>query len=121
MTGLRDRAEEAESEVVLIGNATPGTHRIETEDLVPADDLGNDEFPQYGEYLPTVRHPDSDTTVFVECPPVLAKEIADQVAQNANLAGRWFHLADAEKVDGRWTVEVEVAPADAEHGELPWQ
>lgn len=121
MTDLRGQAERAESEVVLMGNAAPGTHLIESESLVPAEDLGNDEFPQYGEYLETVRHPESKVTVYLECPPILAKEIADQVAHNADLEGRWFHLADAEKVDGRWKVDVEVAPADAELGELPWK
>lgn len=121
MTGIRDQAEKAEEEVVLIGNAAPGTHRIEGEELVAAEEIGTDEFPQYGDYLPTVRHPEAEKTVYLECPPVLAKAIADQVAHNAGLEGRWFRLEEAEKEDGRWTVAVEVAEAGLKFAELPWR
>lgn len=118
MTGLRDHAKRAEEEVRTVANATGHTYRVESDELLEADEIGDDEFPQYGEWLETTDRPDAGKTVYLETPPVLAKELVDAVAHNADLEGRLFTLSEAEKVDGRWTVDLEVHDADTEWADL---
>jgi len=56
--------------------------------------------------------------VYLETPAVLAKRLVDEVAHNADLEGRLFTLTDAEKVDGRWEVDLEVHDAGTEWSDL---
>jgi len=118
MTGLRDHAKKAETEVRTVSNAEGHTYRIESDELLEADEIGDDEFPQYGQWLETTDRPEGTKTVYLETPAVLAKRLVDEVAHNADLEGRLFTLTDAEKVDGRWEVDLEVHDAGTEWSDL---
>lgn len=113
---LRDKAQEAEQEVVLAGDMEWSLYRIRSDDLTDAEEVSEPgDFPEYGEYLEADKGQDRDILYYLECPSRLAKAVVDQVAHNADLEGRWIHVKKVEKDDSdRWDFEVDVLPADVE-------
>lgn len=110
MTSLGDKAEtppdirrpaEAEGESFTITDLV----------LVGADDIGTDEFPRYGDFLPVVDA--SGNEAFLECPTGLAASIMNEFGDHAPRTGTRFVIESASKVDGDdgnqvWAFEVEI-------------
>ena len=46
------RADEKETEIWLAADNPTGLFHVRSTDVVDADEIGTDEFPQYGEFLP---------------------------------------------------------------------
>jgi hypothetical protein len=105
MTTIDDKAEAVDSpDVHLVRDSAPGLYRLETIDLTPADELGNDEFPRYGDF---VECTDSRMeTCYVEVPGALAKFLANYIE-----VGDWFRIVSVSKTaDGEWRYDVDEEP-----------
>lgn len=107
MTDLNEKATSAR-DVVRAGELDGVTYRLQTTELTDADDIGgDDDFPQFGEFLDvTAVDADHDDLGprWVECPADLARELVEAEVG----AGDVFTVTDAGKTeDGAWTFEVE--------------
>lgn len=109
MTTLEDKAETPEVVALSIADAdeTAGRFELESLELDPADEVGTDQFPQYGDWLPVTRYIDGmeHGDMHLECPRGLAKELVAAEIE----AGDVFAVTDSTKgLDGEWQVEVEL-------------
>lgn len=109
---LNDKAEDG-GEVLSIEDAadSAGTLRVESTELEPAEDVGTDKYPQYGDWMPVTRvidgieHGDS----YVETPQGLAKRLVDHGVEE----GTEFVVTAVQKTrDGIWDVTVEFVGDD---------
>lgn len=108
MTSLEDRADDGSEDWVLAPESA-GVYRIETDQLVSADDIGN-EYPEFGEFLHTTRMSatsDGDwieeETVYVECPAGLARAVLEAGAGPGDIIG----IGNPTKTEGgRWRFTV---------------
>lgn len=115
---LGDKAEQSDREEVRLARDTIGAYRLESEDLVPADDIsGEDEFPQYGDFLACreLRQVNGKVEigekVLVEVPGALAKELVEQEIGE----GDGFRIQSVRKnAAGEWeyTTSMEPLPSD---------
>ena len=105
MTTIDDKADAADApDVHLVRDSAPGLYRLETMDLTPADKLGSDEFPRYGDFVECI---DSRMeTCYVEVPGSLAKVLSSRAE-----VGDWFRIVSVNKTaDGTWQYDVDVDP-----------
>ena len=104
MTSIDDKAEAADQpDVDLARQSAPGLYRLESRDLTPADEIGTDEFPQYGDFLPV------DTVngwQYIECPANLAKWLVEEGVET----GDAFRIVSVRKVDGEWKYDADSEP-----------
>lgn len=112
MTDIEEKAE-ASPEVDLVRQSAPGVYRLETTELVGADDLtGEGSFPQYGDFLRVStshggENPQWDAEQYIECPQALAQWLVDHEVGE----GDAFRIRDVTKVDGEWQYDaVEIDP-----------
>lgn len=108
MTSLEDKAEQADNEAYRVPEAAEasGRFRIESMELTSADEIGTDQFPQFGDWLPVTRVVDGldHGECHLECPGALARSLIDAGAE----VGTSFGVETASKNrDGEWTVEIE--------------
>lgn len=123
MTSLEEKAEEGQTQFVAASDLLPGSMWcIESSDLVPAGELGTEEFPQHGEWLPASQGTKVD--YFLECPSGLAMAIMEQVeARGAESPeGYWFRVLEAERDredddNAPWVFDVKLAAADVDSRE----
>lgn len=105
---LGDKASAGSEEEVRLARDSMGLYKIDDDELVPADEIGTDEFPQYGDFLPCLtssggRDPSWNMEVFVECPSSLAKQLVDMEIGT----GDAFRINSVRKgPDGSWTYSV---------------
>lgn len=106
MKGFDDKAEEA-IPCVRVAEADTTTYRVTKSGLLPASEVGTDEFPQYGDWLPcTATTADGDDLGdrYLECPGALAAEL---VRIDADV-GTQFRITEASKTpDDQWTITIE--------------
>lgn len=111
---LGDKAEQADQEEVRLARDSNGVYRLEDEELVPADDLGSEDFPQFGDFARTTNvqlvqgEPQLGDEVFVEVPSALAEILVDMEigtgdyfriqAVRKNSAGEWeYSVTDPDR------------------------
>lgn len=104
MTGIGDKAEESKERFTSVDALGVGSiWCIESSDLQPADDLGSEEFPRYGDWLKTSSGPDSEVVEWVECPGGLARAIVDELEERGVDADRadeyWLRVDSYERAD----------------------
>lgn len=101
MTGLEDLADDT-GDVYLARNAEGMRFELESRDTVPADDLGTDEYPKYGDFVPvSVYHPPKNQYVdgcYLEVPVQLAKTLVTLEVE----AGDKFEVTDVTKANGQY-------------------
>jgi len=105
---IGDKADAAdEPDIHLVRDSAPGLYRLETDELTAADDLGNDEFPRYGDF---VECTDSRMEpCYVEVPGSLAKFLVENDIE----PGQWFRIVSVSKTaDGTWTYSADARPDD---------
>ena len=86
--------------------ATDQLYRLEDEDLVSADEIGNEEFPQYGDFADVVAvdaHGETLGDRWLECPSGLAESLVDANVKSGDVF--WIE-AVTEHEDGAWSYEV---------------
>lgn len=110
MTTLDDKAETPENVAHSIADAaeTAAEYRIRSLELDPAEEVGTDQFPQFGDWLPAeeVRDGASIGDVWVECPRGLAQELVAAEVDEGDV----FAVTAANKSPaGEWNVEVDAA------------
>lgn len=103
MTSLEDKATESPT-IDLLRDAQYSGFYLADDELVSADELSDeDEFPQYGDFLPVrTRDDDEQPVMYVECPQGLAQELVETGIE----PGDGFRIDRAQKVDGVWNVDV---------------
>lgn len=108
MTSLEDKAE-SEVDVTLAADLVESQYRLVSLELTPADELGTDDFPLYGDFAEVEERSPVDGTFrgqsHVEIPASLASWLVEAEVGTSD----WWQVIDAEKVDGSWRFEVEVA------------
>lgn len=102
---LGDKAEQSEQDEVRLARDSNGLYRLESEELVPADEISDeDEFPKYGDFLScrtTTGGAEAswNTPVLVECPGSLAKQLVEMEVEE----GDGFRINSARKnASGEW-------------------
>ena len=111
---LDEHAESADRdrEVFLFNDAPDGVWiRIDSAELVEADEIGTDEFPQYGTFLPVaVADGNDEIPSYLEIPRRVAKKLVDRLPADSR-EGEWFRLSNREKsqATGTWSAEIEIA------------
>lgn len=110
MTTLEDKAKADDDTEFVLARDLPGAYVLAGLELEPADDLGTDEFPQYGDFLPVQRATGNMEALMLECPGFLASELVEQNAE----PGDEFRVKAVDKVEGgRWNGTVTVTTDDS--------
>jgi len=110
MKSFDDKAAETTVQDIRAAGDSRGTYEVVGEGLVPADEIGSDEFPQYGDWLevkPLDGGPEEELMdeTFIECPGSLAT----WAAGNDLKPGDKFTIRSVRKgAGGRWTYSVEM-------------
>lgn len=106
MTDLESKADTGR-DIVRASEVTATLYRLETTDLKPADAVGDDDFPQYGDFADVTAvdgNGDDLGKRWIEVPGGLARAMVDAGIE----AGDEFQVTKATKAqDGAWTFEVE--------------
>lgn len=101
MTSLDDLADDT-GDVYLARNAERMVFRLDSRDTVPADEIGTDEYPQYGDFVPVgVWHPPEAKFVddcYLEVPVQLAKTLVSLGIES----GDTFEITDVTKSNGQY-------------------
>jgi len=112
---LGDKAEQSDRNEVRLARDSVGAYRLESEELVPADEIsGDDEFPKYGDFLATrelrqvAGEVEVGEKVLVEVPGQLAKQLVQQNISEGdgfriqsvrkNAAGEWEYGTSEERL-----------------------
>lgn len=109
MKGFDEKASETTAQDIRAAGDSRGRYELVVAGLVPAEDIGNDEFPQYGDWLevePLDGGPEEELMdeTFIECPGSLAKWLASNDLDE----GDRFEIRSVRKgAGGRWTYSVE--------------
>jgi len=107
MTSLDEKASGGASEDIdLARQSAPGIYKRVEGELVPADEIGTDDFPQYGDFL-WVETPHGGQ--YIEVPASLAEWLVENTED-----GDAFRLVAVRKVDGEWQYTAELANDDWE-------
>lgn len=110
---LGDKAEQSDRDEVRLARDSVGAYRLESDELVPADEISaDDEFPQYGDFLATrelrqvAGEVEVGEKVLVEVPGQLAKQLVEQdigegdgfriQSVRKNAAGEWEYGTSEE-------------------------
>lgn len=108
MTAIDDLADDT-GDVYLARNAEGMVFRLDSRDTVPADEIGTDEYPQYGDFAPVgVYHPPKAEFVddaYLEVPVQLAKTIVSLGIED----GDTFKVTDVSKQNGQYYFVVDDA------------
>jgi hypothetical protein len=82
MTTLGDKADRADQDEIRLARDSVGAYRLEDDELIAADEIsGEDEFPQYGDFLVTrelrqvAGEVELGEDVLVEVPGQLAQQL----------------------------------------------
>lgn len=101
MTAIDDLADDT-GDVYLARNADGMVFRLDSRETVPADELGTDEYPQYGDFAPVgVFHPPKGDFVddcYLEIPVQLAKTIVTLEIETGDV----FKITDVTKANGQY-------------------
>lgn len=100
---IADKAEQS-PDVHRIRDAQFSAFKLLDTELVPANDITpEDQFPEFGDFLQTAVSEDSSgPPLYVECPEDLARGLMEIDIE----PGDWFRIGEAQKIDGRWSVDV---------------
>lgn len=102
MTDLADLAER-NTDIVRTAGAEGQPYRLEAFELLKADEVGNDEFPEYGWFLDVTALDSNGDDLgprYIETPP----DLADELVNAGVTAGDMFVMTSAEKTeDGAWS------------------
>jgi len=110
---LGDKAEQSDRDEIRLARDSVGAYRLESDELVPAGEIsGEDEFPQYGDFLATrelrqvAGEVEVGENVLVEVPGQLAKQLVEQgigegdgfriQSVRKNAAGEWEYGTSEE-------------------------
>lgn len=106
---LEDKAQEGSGDEVVLARDLTGAYVLGSLELLPASDLGTDEFPQYGDFLPVQAATGNMEDMYLECPAFLAQGLLDGDAE----PGDEFRVKGVTKVEGgRWNGTVTVNKDD---------
>lgn len=101
MTSLEDIADDT-GDVYLARNLAGMAFRLDSRETVPCDQIGTDDFPAYGDFIPVgCWHPPEAEFVdecYVEASTQLAKTIVDLGLE----AGDTFKVEEVTKSDGQF-------------------
>jgi len=106
---LGDKAEQSDMAEVRLARDSRGVYRMEDDELVEADDLGSDDFPKYGDFLPVEiigGAPESELVddAYVEVPGALAKVLVSMEIS----VGDCFEIKNVRKnASGEWQYSVD--------------
>lgn len=107
MVSLEEKADSGPA-VDLAGSLLETQYRLKDLELVPADEIGSDEFPQYGDYGQCEARSPVDGTFrgerYVEIPEGLAQFLLKAEVTTDD----WWQVTEHKKVDGRHQYEVEM-------------
>lgn len=107
---LEDKAQDGSGDEVVLARDLTGAYVLGSLELVPASELGTDEFPKYGDFLPVQSATGNMNDLYLECPAFLAQGLLDGDAE----VGDEFRVRDVAKVEGgRWTGQVSVLKSEA--------
>ena len=112
MKGFDEKASEVTAEDIRAAGDSRGTYEVIGEGLLPADEIGTDEFPQYGDWLevkPLDGGPEEELmdVTYIEVPGSLAKILAS----NDVTPGDELDIRPVRKGPGaRWTYSPDVRP-----------
>ena len=105
MTDLQDKATSGR-DIVRAGKSSGQLYRLQSETLEPADNVGSDDYPQYGDFADVALVDRNLTELgqrWLECPGNLAAELVDAEVG----AGDCFAVERASKSsDGAWTFDL---------------
>jgi len=106
MTDLQDKATTGR-DIVRAGNSSGQTYRLQSTTLEPADNIGTDDYPQYGDFADVALVDRNLTELgqrWLECPGNLAAKLVEHELK----PGDCFAVSDASKSsDGAWIFEVQ--------------
>jgi len=109
MKGFDEKAGETTAQDIRAAGDSRGRYRLAASGLVPAEEIGTDEFPQYGDWLkvePLDGGPEEELMdeTFIECPGSLAKWLASNELEE----GDSMEIRSVRKgAGGRWKYSVE--------------
>lgn len=109
MKSFDEKASETTAQDIRAAGDSRGRYRLEANGLTSADDIGTDEFPQYGDWLevsPLDGGPENELIdeTYIECPGGLAKWLSHNDLEE----GDEFEIRSVRKgAGGRWTYSVE--------------
>lgn len=109
MKGFDEKANETTAQDIRAAGDSRGRYRLLAAGLVPADEIGTDEFPQYGDWLqvePLDGGPEEELMdeTYIEVPGSLAKWLA----ANDVKEGSTIEIRSVRKgAGGRWQYSVE--------------
>jgi hypothetical protein len=117
MTGIRDKADEADGPEVFLTSSlddAPAAQIASTE-LLGADEVTpEDQFPEFGEFL-EMRQPDGET-VYWECATSLADVVVDAVEESPDgsvLPGTRVDVDMTSKApSGEWRYVIDLDPSE---------
>lgn len=110
MKSFDEKASETTAEDIRAAGDSRGRYRVAAEGLVPAEEIGTEEFPQYGDWLevePLDGGPEEELmdVTYIEVPGSLASwAVANDLEE-----GDVFTIKSVRKgAGGRWTYSVEM-------------
>lgn len=110
MKSFDEKASETTAEDIRPAGDSRGQYEVVGEGLIPADEIGTDEFPQYGDWLEVEAldgGPEEELmdVCYIEVPGALAKIFANNDLQ----PGDEVHIRSVRKGGGgRWTYSADV-------------
>lgn len=110
MKSFDEKASETTAEDIRAAGDSRGRYRVAAEGLVSADEIGTDEFPQYGDWLevePLDGGPEEELmdVTYIEVPGSLAKILVKNEVEN----GDEVTINNVRKgPGGRWTYSTDV-------------
>lgn len=109
MKSFDEKASESTAQDIRAAADSRGRYKVIAEGLIPAENIGTDEFPQYGDWLevkPLDGGPESELVdeTYIEVPGQLAK----WCAANEISVGSGIDIKSVRKdAGGRWSYSVE--------------
>lgn len=109
---LGDKAEQSDIAEIRLARDSRGTYRMESDELVEADELGTEDFPKFGDFLPVDvigGGPESELVddAYLEVPGSLAKVLVSMEI----LPGDCFEITNVRKnASGEWQYSVSEVP-----------
>lgn len=105
---LEDKAQESPP-IDLAGQLVESQYRLKSTELIPADELGDDEFPQYGDFAEAVERSPVDGTERGEKYIEVTADLASFLVEQGVATDEWFQVVSHEQdPDGRHCYDVRV-------------
>ena len=114
---IGDKADRAEGPELYPASKSMGLYRLESMEEVPAEEIGTDEFPQYGDWVSVTKARQIDGVVewdeeaYIELPTDLDRQLRDLDVE----VGTVFRIQTVQKDrEGTWQYSVteETDPVD---------